>query len=182
MFFKKAAAIVALLAIPTFAVQAQDSNGNAAKGNNGASQSSTKTPGSGPNPFTDCGIGAALFPNTGWAAVTSNVIWDIGITALTSATASPETCSGKRLAVAAFINDTYEKLAEETARGQGEHLTTALNIMECDGASHASAIASVRGAMADLVADPAYASQPRLEKASQYYQAVESAVSKSCSA
>src|SRR5688572_5993856 len=45
----------------------------------------SKAPGAGPNPFSDCGIGAALFPKTGWAAVTSNVIWDIGTTALTSA-------------------------------------------------------------------------------------------------
>ena len=35
------------------------------------------------NPYTDCGIGAALFPNTNWAAVTSNVIWDAGTTAVT---------------------------------------------------------------------------------------------------
>ena len=45
-----------------------------------------KAPGSGPNPYTDCGIGAALFPNTHWAAATSNVIFDLGITAITSAT------------------------------------------------------------------------------------------------
>ena len=49
-------------------------------------------PGSGPNPFSDCGIGAALFPDTSWAAVTSNITWDIGTTALTSATMSPGTC------------------------------------------------------------------------------------------
>ena len=36
-----------------------------------------KTAGSGPNPYTDCGIGAALFSDTHWAAVTSNVIWDL---------------------------------------------------------------------------------------------------------
>ena len=46
------------------------------------------------NPYVDCGIGAALFPNTDWAAVTSNVIWDAGTTALISATASEDTCSG----------------------------------------------------------------------------------------
>ena len=62
--------------------------------------------GSGPNPFTDCGIGAALFPDTHWAAVTSNVIWDVGTTALTSATASPETCSGAKVEAAMFINET----------------------------------------------------------------------------
>ena len=46
------------------------------------------------NPYTDCGIGAALFPNTNWAAVTSNATWDAGTTAVISATASEDTCSG----------------------------------------------------------------------------------------
>jgi hypothetical protein len=36
--------------------------------------------GSGPNPYSDCGIGAALFKDTEWAAVTSNVTWDLGTT------------------------------------------------------------------------------------------------------
>ena len=67
-------------------------------------------PGSGPNPFSDCGIGAALFPETKWAAVTSNVIWDVGTTAVASATMSPQTCSGKQAKTAAFIYHTYDSL------------------------------------------------------------------------
>ncbi len=67
-----------LISTLTLAVCAASLNVNAAN----------KAPGSGPNPFSDCGIGAALFKDTKWAAVSSNVIWDIGTTAVTSATAS----------------------------------------------------------------------------------------------
>lgn len=165
MSLKKAALLVAMLAAsqsPAFA--------------------ETKPVGSGPNPFSDCGIGAALFQETKWAAVTSNVIWDIGTTAVTSATASPETCNGKRVAAASFINDTYEKLAEETARGEGEHLSSLLNILECGDAHRAQAIQATREGMADAVAQPGYATQDRTDKAVQYYQIVDRAVSKTCSA
>lgn len=91
-----------------------------------------KRSGTGPNPFKDCGVGAALFTDTAWAAVTSNIIWDLGTTAVTSATASPETCSGKHIQTAKFVIDNYDSLIEETAKGQGENLTAVLDIQGCD--------------------------------------------------
>jgi hypothetical protein len=139
-----------------------------------------KTPGSGPNPWADCGIGASIFTETKWAAVTSNIIWDLGITAITSATSSPQTCSGKRVAAALFINDTYDRLAEETAVGQGEHLTTVLNIFECGGAHHAEATKQIRNAMGMAVSNPAYTDRTRTDKASGFYSIIETAVSNSC--
>lgn len=137
--------------------------------------------GSGPNPFSDCGVGAALFPETKWAAVTSNIIWDIGITAIISATASPQTCSGKKVAAAVFISSTHDNLAEEAAAGKGEHLASVLNILECKATQHDAAIANIRTAMAGAVAAPDYAKQSRLNKASQMYNIVESSVGSSCS-
>lgn len=142
--------------------------------------SSDKAPGSGPNPYTDCGIGAALFSNTGWAAVTSNVIWDLGLTALTSATASPQTCQGKKVVAALFIRDTYEQLAEQTAQGQGEYLSTVMNIMECKPESQSEAIAATRESMGNLVASPDYAEMSRIEKAAQFYGVVDAAVAAHC--
>ncbi len=167
MSLKKAAILSVLLSMTQFSAHAQDT---------------TKAPGTGPNPFSDCGIGAALFSETKWAAVTSNVIWDVGTTAVTSATASPQTCNGKQVAAATLINDTYEKLVEETARGDGEHLTSLLNILECGEARQGLAIEATRSAMGALVADPGYATQDRTQKAARFYEAVDSAVSKSCSA
>lgn len=128
-----------------------------------------KTPGSGPNPFRDCGVGAALFPNTGWAAVTSNIIWDIGLTALTSATSSPQTCNGKTTEVAQFIADTYAAVIDETARGDGEHLAAMLEIYGCAADSHEQIVGVVRADMGPQVAAPTYASMTINEKSEQYF-------------
>lgn len=146
----------------------------------GASHAETAAPGSGPNPFTDCGIGAALFPEVHWAAISSNVIWDLGTTAVTSATASPQTCSGKKVAAALFIRDTYERLAEETAQGQGEHLATALSLLDCAGPQQAAAVAATRSTLGSLVAQPSYGGLTRLDKAAQYYGAIHTAVTQAC--
>ena len=141
-----------------------------------------KAPGTGPNPFVDCGIGAALFPETACAAVSSNVIWDVGTTAVISATASPQTCSGRNVKAAMFIGNTYERLAEETAVGQGEYLTTVLNLFECDSIQHAGMIQELRSAMGREVAAENYMSQTKLEKASNYYFIIENIASHRCSA
>ena len=141
-----------------------------------------KTPGSGPNPFADCGIGAAIFSETKWAAVTSNVIWDLGITAVTSATMSPQTCSGKKVVAALFIRDTYDKLAEETATGHGEHLRTALNLFGCANAQHAEATHQVRGAMGRSVSAPGYVDRSSIDKAANFYTIIETAANTSCAA
>ncbi|MFT6917136.1 MAG: hypothetical protein ACJAWL_003493 [Motiliproteus sp.] len=138
-------------------------------------------PGSGPNPFTDCGIGAALFKDVYWAAVTSNIIWDLGTTAVTSATASPETCNANKVETAQFILDTYENLAEETAMGKGEHLTAALNKFGCQAAAHGEVSGAIRQQMALEVSQPAYTGQSAVEKATAYYQALDTAAAGHCS-
>jgi len=143
-------------------------------------------PGSGPSPYVDCGVGASLFPDTHWAAVTSNITWDLGSTALTSATSSPETCNAKKVKAAMFIRDTYPNVIEETASAQGEHLVAMLQLFSCSKDAHPAIIQSVRGKLAPQVALDSYASMTHLEKAAQYYEAVNSSVendfASSCSA
>jgi hypothetical protein len=140
-----------------------------------------KAPGTGPNPFTDCGIGGALFENTQWAAVSSNVIWDLGTTAVISATASPETCSAQNMQAAQFILESYKGLAEETAKGTGENLAAMLDIYECEQGQASTVIGAVRADMAKQVGSEGYISQSNVEKASAYYDSV-SAAAKVCSA
>lgn len=152
----------------------------AASSNSWANES--ETVGSGPNPFSDCGIGAALFSDVSWAAVSSNVIWDLGTTALTSATASPETCSGNKLAAAIFINDTYETLVEETAKGQGEHLVTLMNILECSETNQKVILSDIRASMGEFVGSSSYDLKTHVEKASSYYDVVNIAIANKCSA
>jgi hypothetical protein len=135
-----------------------------------------KQVGSGPNPFVDCGIGASLFPDTHWAAVTSNIIWDAGSTALTSATASPETCQGAKLEAAMFINETYPNLIEETASGQGEHLSAVLQILGCSADSHAPIIESARSEMSGKVSAEGYSSMDQLQKSAEFYGVINSTI------
>jgi len=147
-----------------------------------AALSFSQTTLAGPNPYKDCGIGAALFSNTSWAAVTSNVIWDLGSTAITSATASPETCNGTNVQAAIFIKDTYESLAEETAKGEGEHLATLLNIYSCSTQARPSIIGEIRTNMSQNVSSSAYDSTSHMDKASNYYSIVNTAVASKCTA
>lgn len=149
-------------------------------------QAADKAPGSGPNPFTDCGIGAALFPNTGVAALTSNIIWDVGTTALTSATASPETCNAKKVETAKFILDTYDNVVEETAVGEGKYVTAMLNIYGCNATQHQGIVNSVREEFATKVATEGYEKLNTVEKANAYYNSlttvVEANFANSCAA
>ncbi|MBF0188931.1 MAG: DUF3015 family protein [Magnetococcales bacterium] len=144
------------------------------------SYAADKSVGSGANPYSDCGIGAALFPNTNWAAVTSNVIWDLGTTAVISAVSSPETCSARKVNTAKLILDTYDKLAEETASGEGKHLTAVLNTFGCDPSLHGRISQDVRANMADQVANPDYTKQPIIEKSTHYYRALDAAAAGQC--
>ena len=135
-----------------------------------------KPVGSGPNPFVDCGIGASLFPDTHWAAVTSNIIWDAGTTALISATASPETCQGSAVVAAKFINETYPTVIEETANGQGEHLSAMLEIFGCSVDSQEGIIQAVRSEMSEKVSSEAYGSMDQLQKSADYYGVVNTTI------
>src|SRR5690554_322833 len=77
------------------------------------------------NPWQHCGIGAMIFTDNGVAAAISNVIWDLGTTAVASATISPESCGTTLVTVALLIDSSYDQLAMETAQGSGEHLNAA---------------------------------------------------------
>lgn len=96
------------------------------------------------NPWTECGIGAMIFPSVPAGAVISNVIWDLGTTAVTSNLISPETCEGGEVHVVQFMKQTHKAIEEETAIGEGEHLTTVLNMLGCDSKSHKNIIQNVR--------------------------------------
>jgi DUF3015 family protein len=129
------------------------------------------------NPFTECGIGAMIFDETKWAAVLSNVIWDFGITATTSAVSSKNTCEGKKVAAALFINETYVNIEEETANGGGAHVTAMLNILGCDSAAQQEILSSVRADFGNSVINASYAQKSVTEKAQDYYFLVEKKVS-----
>lgn len=148
----------------------------------GSALAQDKEPGSGPNPFTDCGIGAALFPDTHWAAVTSNVIWDVGTTAIISATASPETCQGSSAQAAKFINDTYDGVIEDTARGDGEYVVTLLEIFGCEKAIQSDIVDVIRRDVSEIISADDYDELSHVEKAESYYNVIDAKVRGSFSA
>ncbi|KZN33667.1 hypothetical protein N474_19500 [Pseudoalteromonas luteoviolacea CPMOR-2] len=129
----------------------------------------------GPNPFSDCGIGAALFPDNSTLAVTSNIIWDIGTTAVTSATMSPETCSVKETEVAKFIIESYDSLNEDTARGEGQHLNALLDIAEVSAEQKDEVVAKLRSNVAVSMVE-FNAETTKVEKSQAYYTALMTAI------
>ena len=136
----------------------------------------------GANPYVDCGIGAALFPDTHWAAVTSNVIWDAGSTAVTSATASEDTCSGNSAQTAKLIHDKYEVLEADIILVSGSHLDALIASLQC--ADSRSLRTSVKEDLIEILSKDDYASGSRVEKSINLYEALHSnrQVIKACSA
>jgi len=128
--------------------------------------------GRGPNPYRDCGIGAAIFPNHHVAATTSNVIWDLGTTAVTSATMSPETCSNVHAKTAKVILDNYDNLIEDVAKGEGEHLVAALDMEGCSSNKQADAVTMIRGNIGSKISLAEYSQKAKIDRAADYYYAV----------
>ena len=142
----------------------------------GAAVAQDKEQGSGPQPFTECGIGAQLFPDTHWAAVTSNVIWDVGTTAVISATASPETCNGKSAQAAKLIYDTYDNILEDTAKGDGEYVVALMQVYGCSADSHDELINAVRTRFSATVSEDGYVDMSKLKKAEAYFNVIDTEV------
>lgn len=133
------------------------------------------------NPWQHCGIGAAIFDDNETAAAISNVIWDLGTTAVTSATLTPSTCAGEEVQVAEFIDQTYDVLAMETANGYGEHLTVALDLVGCSVSENAQAVSELRNEMSEVINSSNYTDMTHADKGFAYYQRL-TQVGSSCSA
>ena len=129
------------------------------------------------NPWIECGIGAMLFPKHRVGAVISNVIWDLGSTATTSAMSSPGTCEGRSAQAAMFINETYASLEEETVKGSGDHINAMLSILNCDLNKQDEIVSNIR---ADFSNQLINASSSQTKKAEAYYNLVTSHTSSTC--
>lgn len=140
-----------------------------------------RKPGTGPNPFSDCGIGAALFNNQSVQiaplAVTSNVIWDLGSTGSTSATASPETCTGPQIKTAQLILETLPGLEKDIALGRGKHLSALHETIGCDITRQGEINSSLRVSYVGVVSDKSYEKNSALQRASAMYDSVKAVTS-----
>ncbi|WP_404400169.1 DUF3015 domain-containing protein [Idiomarina seosinensis] len=99
------------------------------------------------NAWQHCGIGAAIFPDNGTASAISNIIWDLGTTALTSATVSKETCNSNLVRTAQFIDENYEQLETDLAIGEGRHVDTLLTMFGVEHPDRAKFIQQLRSSL-----------------------------------
>jgi hypothetical protein len=129
------------------------------------------------NPWIDCGIGAMLFEDVTWAAVSSNIIWDLGTTAVTSDQSSQHTCNSKKAKTALYIGVTYANLSEETVKGDGKHLHAMLDIMSCEAAAHDGIIASIRADYGQYLREGTSVARGSNAKAEDFYNIVQSTIS-----
>lgn len=127
------------------------------------------------NPWQHCGIGAGIFDDNPTAAAISNVIWDSGSTAVTSATVSPEMCTSKDIQVAEFIDSTYDTLAVETAAGAGEHLNALLTLQGVEGSDRSTVISRLREDLHARTSEEHYAQLSHSDRAFQMYQSLNNA-------
>lgn len=131
--------------------------------------------------YTECGLGAMLFQHEKWAglAAVSNIIWDFGTTASSSALTTPESCiGGKEEKLAAFIYHSYDALESDLAKGHGQHLDT-LMILAGKNQSDEKAIQSLRQDLAAMVAQGDYAAKDQYQKAASLFGLVQKNTSKS---
>jgi len=129
------------------------------------------------NAFEECGIGAAIFSTNKTAAVFSNVIWDLGTTAVSSQTSSPSTCAGEQTTAAIFIDKTYPVLEEQFVKGGGSHVSALMSILNCGESTQQAVISNVQSGLATSFSDESFATQPQLEKAKQMGALIDQATS-----
>lgn len=123
------------------------------------------------NPWKDCGIGAIIFDDNGTAAALSNIIWDLGTTAVTSASASEDSCKGNKVVAAQFINETYASIEQDLVKGNGEHLSAMLTLMSCS----ADSANIIRSALATKLENDDFVNSSKEIKAESLYKITDAA-------
>lgn len=121
------------------------------------------------NPWQDCGLGSMVFPDNDTASAISNVIWDLGTTAVSSAFTAPDQCQGSSMRIAAFVAMGYDNIATETVIGEGEYLRTLLDGLNCDPSVHNAVISDMRDSFAVQLQEANYASMDDHARAESYF-------------
>lgn len=136
------------------------------------------------NVWRDCGIGHWIAGPTwnGYLAITTNLVWDLGLSATTSHYITPDVCAGPFWAAAKYIDRTYPILEQDTAKGSGEHLVAMLDILECKQDTHERLIGDIRRDFSKFVVRPEYSVMSNTEKAEIYYYIVATHAEAQCHA
>lgn len=121
--------------------------------------------------YTQCGLGGLIAPKIPWLAVTTNIVWDLGLTATSSEITSPNSCKGSSAQAAALILETYPALERELAQGSGEHIDALLSTASCAGESRGEMSSALRAELSGLANQADYSQQSRLDHAKGFYAA-----------
>lgn len=122
--------------------------------------------------YTDCGLGAMIAPRNSAVAAVTNVTWDLGTTAISSNISSPDSCTGGKDRMAAFIYESYESLENDLASGYGTYLDALIALTGYDSQNKEEFTFALRNDFAKLVADSRYTDKNRFEKAEALYNLV----------
>lgn len=126
------------------------------------------------NPWKQCGIGAMIFTDEedGTLAAVSNIIWDLGTTAMSSKVSSPDTCDRRQYSAAQFISVNHASLEVESARGETQKVAAISNLMGCSSAVTNDFAQELRVRSEKDMSDDAYASLSKEQKMEKYFNHV----------
>lgn len=117
--------------------------------------------------YKECGIGGALFGKSSpILAIISNVTWDLGITAATSDSMSPNTCQGGDVKAAVLIKEAFPSVEKDLAAGEGEYLNALQNVASCTSTQ------ALRSEYAAYAQTSAYAAATPAQNAEMLYSIV----------
>ena len=111
------------------------------------------------------GIANDAAATTPVAAAVSNIIWDLGTTAVSSNISSADSCEGGKAKVAAFIGKSYDNLELEIASGEGKYIDTLLTMTTKN-------ISDIRAEFAKVVASNEYSELNKVEKVEKLYNII----------
>jgi len=132
-----------------------------------------------PNLFTDCGIGAILFPSVTWAAAISNFIWDYGLTATTSAVSTPTSCRGDNVEMAKFIIETLPELEKDIAMGGGDYMDAIASIADCKQDYQSQLSENIKNTYYQYTNSAEYSQNNQVQQSFNMYWSIKSAVNNS---
>ena len=133
--------------------------------------------------YKQCGIGAMIFDKKGTFAAISNIVWDLGTTAISSNASSKENCNNNKVAAAAFIHHTYASLEQDIAKGEGKHVSALMDIMGCSAASRSTVVNAIRTDFSSKATVKGFSDLPQVNKSETIYNIIDSSTVKaSCGA
>jgi len=126
--------------------------------------------------YTECGLGGIIGSTSkdekigNILAVITNITFDLGTTASTSYFSSDNTCYNKRATVAAFINQSYEKLEKDIALGDGKYLDALASLsIEGTDLSKDQYVHTLRSKFSQVLSSADYEKLSRYQKVEKLY-------------